>query len=70
MAETRKLTDDSAELPEVNDMWTMVPVWQQKIIAGTIVFACVSLPVCKRHMVVEEMSAADKAIQNGRLLQG
>ena len=56
--------------PEINDAVTLVPAWQQQVFGGQIVMACVAVPTCLDHIQVIEMSAEQKAVLGGRLLQG
>jgi hypothetical protein len=56
--------------PVVNDAITYAPSWQQQVVAGTLVMACIAIPVCVDHVEVAEMTAEQRAVQGGRLLQG
>jgi hypothetical protein len=60
----------SAIRPDIEEAVTWAPSWQKQEIMGQMVMACVTLPTCRRHMSVTEMSPAERAIQGGRLLQG
>jgi hypothetical protein len=56
--------------PVVDDAVTMAPSWQQKVIGPQMLWACVALPTCERHLAATEVSAADRAMMGGKLLQG
>jgi hypothetical protein len=56
--------------PVISDAITLVASWQQQVMAGQIVMACVTIPACMEHIEVEEMSAEQKSVMGGRLLQG
>lgn len=70
IAETKQARGESVILPKVEEAWTMAPAWQQQQVGPQMVIACVTVPTCKRHLTVGEMSAADQAVRNGRLIQG
>ncbi len=46
-----------AIIGELEDAITLAPSWQQKIVAGQLVVACVAIPVCLRHIKVDERLA-------------
>jgi len=58
------------EEPEVASAVTLVPTWQQQVIGGQIVMACVTVPACMEHIEVRQPTAEERAVQGGRLLQG
>lgn len=70
LAEAKQLRGEYVEIPEVNEAWTLAPSWQQQVVGGQLVMACVSVPICKKHLDVAELSPAEQAVRNGRLLQG
>lgn len=69
-AKVRSAKGEDVEIPEPADALTMAPDWQQQITMGQMVMACVTVPVCERHLNVQEMSAADQAIRGGNILLG
>lgn len=70
VAEIKIAKGEDVELPVVNDAWTMSPTWQQQIVGGTQLMACVAVPVCREHLSVAEVSPAEQALRNGQLLRG
>lgn len=73
VAETKRAAGHDIELPEVAFAWTLVPVWQDKLEMSSAgmqkIVACVALPTCKKHMVVEQLSPAEQAVRGGKILQ-
>jgi hypothetical protein len=70
MFESKRALGEDVEIPEVNEAITMAPAWQQQRVGPNLIMACVTLPVCKMHMEVSELSPAEQAIRNGTLLEG
>lgn len=70
IAETKRARGETVPLPVPEEAWTMAPTWQQQVTLGQLVMACVAVPVCKKHLDVAEISPADQAVRNGRLLPG
>ena len=63
-------TPEDYPAPVIKDAVTLVPAWQQQVFGGQIVMACVAVPTCMDHIQVSEMTAEQKAVLGGRLLQG
>jgi hypothetical protein len=61
---------DGTPVPIVSLAWTWAPAWQSTQVGMNQIWACVTIPVCKRHISVEEMSPLQKAQLGGQLLQG
>jgi hypothetical protein len=61
---------DGTEGPPVNEAVTMAPAWQQQNIGGQMIMACVTVPACRMHIQVAEMSPVEQAVRNGRILPG
>jgi hypothetical protein len=55
--------------PEERDGVTFAPSWQQQQVMGQMVMACVAVLTCREHLQVAEISPADQAVRNGRLIQ-
>lgn len=70
ISRARQARGEDVEVLSPNDAWTLAPSWQQQVIGDNVIMACVALPVCARHLEVSEMSPADQAVRNGRLLKG
>lgn len=70
LARIKQARGEDVEVPIPNEAWTLAPAWQQQIIGGQMVMACVALPTCDKHLQVAELSPADQAVRGGRLLQG
>jgi hypothetical protein len=56
--------------PEVEEAYTYAPSWQQTMVMGQMIMACVALPTCKRHLQIKEMSPADRAVLGGKIIPG
>jgi hypothetical protein len=69
-AETKNAIGGNETVPEPEDAITMAPAWQQQRVGPQLVMACVTVPVCKRHVAVEELSPAEQAVRSGKLLEG
>jgi hypothetical protein len=41
----------------VADGETLVPVWQSHTAFGQIIYACVALPTCRRHLAMKDTSS-------------
>jgi hypothetical protein len=70
MFEAKRALGEDVEIPEVNEAITMAPSWQQQRVGPQLVMACVALPVCEKHLEVSELSPAEQAVREGRLLEG
>jgi hypothetical protein len=70
MLEAKQALGEDVEIPEINDAITLAPSWQERRIGPQMIMACVALPVCKSHLEVNELSPAEQAVRNGRLLEG
>jgi hypothetical protein len=54
----------------VNESITTVPSWEQKLVQGNLMMACVMAPTCLRHINREEKSALERAVANGLAVPG
>lgn len=54
----------------VEDAITMAPSWQQTMVGNQLMMACVTVPVCMRHIDVKEQSAAQRILGGGLTLPG
>jgi hypothetical protein len=62
--------DGSEPLPEISDAITLAPSWQSRQLGMQVVYACVALPTCMRHLGLERKSSLAAAVAGGRLLNG
>jgi hypothetical protein len=56
--------------PVPNDAITFAPAWQEKLFQGTLVMACVTIPVCTDHIEFKEVTPLQSAINSGLMLPG
>jgi hypothetical protein len=47
---------------------TTAPSWQQQIMGGQMVMACVPLPSCLKHLGVREKTPMERASENGLMI--
>jgi len=49
---------------------TEAPSWQQQIMGGQMVMACVTVPSCMKHLGVREKTAMERAAGSGLMVPG
>jgi hypothetical protein len=49
---------------------TEAPSWQQQIVGGQMIMACVPLPTCMKHLGVREQTPMERAAHSGLMVPG
>lgn len=70
-----KLLDKTIEDPPdfnemVDDAVTLAPCWQQHTAFGQVMFACITLPACMKHLGNNEKSLVQRASEAGLAIPG
>lgn len=49
---------------------TNAAAWQQQVVGGQMIMACVALPTCMQHLGVREKTAMERAAGSGLMVPG
>jgi hypothetical protein len=57
-------------VPQPEEAITLAPSWQQQVVGGQMIMACVTVPTCLKHLVIGEVSPIQRALSNGLVIPG
>lgn len=58
------------EWGKVRNSATLVPTWQQKVVGGNLMMACVTLPTCIEHIISKPETPEEIAARTGLAIPG